>query len=124
MNGVSAAFGGESGFHLNAQPTATSHHHKIERQAVTVRLADGETHAGSFENEDQLREFAFLLAVFSLDGSAGMAHGAAVGEFGLGHGRFGGAKKSASRGQRVVREIERAQHELRLSCPSIFRITG
>src|SRR5580693_7708791 len=60
---VSPARGGENRFHLNAKHAAVLFDDHVVRFAVAVGLADGESHAGGFDDEDQFRDEAFALGI-------------------------------------------------------------
>jgi hypothetical protein len=82
---VSAAMRGESGFDLDAEQAVSAGDHEIESQAVAVRLADAESEAGGFEDENQFGEFAFALGTAGLASGFGTADGTRVGKVTLPH---------------------------------------
>ena len=62
-NAVSPAGGSENRFHLNAKYSAVVLDDQVVGFAVTVGLADGKSHAGGFDHEDQFRHHAFAFGI-------------------------------------------------------------
>jgi hypothetical protein len=62
-NAVSPAGGGKNRFDLNAKDAAIGLDDHVVGFAVAVGLADGESHAGGFDDEDQFRDDAFAFGI-------------------------------------------------------------
>jgi hypothetical protein len=77
-NAVSPAGGGENRFHLNAKHAAVVLDDQVVGFTVTVGFADGESHAGGFDHEDQFRHHAFAFGIQSRE-SDGLALAARLG---------------------------------------------